>query len=307
MHELRFALGVHILHTLSQPRLMFWPGTMLVIMLLWAMASNSVAASSAKPAPATAGLALHSRAALVLDADTGEVLFGKNASEQVSIASITKLMTAMVVLDARQNMNEVLTITDADVDRIKFSHSRLRVGSRLTRREMMLLALMSSENRASSALIRNYPGGFRKGVEAMNKKAASLGMTRAKFVDGTGLSPGNRASLVDLAKMVRAAGKYSTIKQLSTTTSYYAAVKGYKHKLKYINSNPLTSSDQWKIAVTKTGYIKEAGMCLVMQARISARNTILVLMDSWGKRSRVGDANRVKKWVESRSLASRHR
>lgn len=242
---------------------------------------------------------LHSRAALVMNADTGEVLYGKNMNETVPIASITKLMTSIIVLDARQNMNEILTITQADVDRLKNSHSRLRVGSRLPRQEMMLLALMSSENRAASALARNYPGGPQAAIRAMNRKAAELGMKHSRFADGTGLNAQNKASLVDLAKLVKAANAYPQIHEFSTTKSHLLSVSGQRYKLKYNNTNPLVNSKTWSINVTKTGYIREAGMCLVMQARIASTNTVLVLMDSWGKNTRVGDANRVKQWMES--------
>ena len=250
-------------------------------------------------------LALKSRAALIVDARTGEVLYGKNQAERVPIASITKLMTAMIVLDAGQNMNEMLTITDADVDRLKFSSSRLSIGSRLSRHDMMLLALMSSENRAASALARNYPGGRSEAIKAMNRKARSLGMTNSQFADGTGLSPRNQASLTDLAKMVKAAAGYGTIQRLSTTDQHFAPVKGYKQRLKYQNSNPLVRNNSWDIGVTKTGYIKEAGHCLVMEARIGQRDTILVLMDSWGKYTRVGDAARVRSWVEGQRIAAK--
>ncbi len=250
-------------------------------------------------------LALQSRAALIVDARTGEVLYGKNQAERVPIASITKLMTAMVVLDARQNMREMLTITDADVDRLKFSSSRLSIGSKLSRHDMMLLALMSSENRAASALARYYPGGTSAAIKAMNRKARSLGMSNTQFADGTGLSPRNQASLTDLAKMVKAAGGYDTIQRLSTTDHHFAPVKGYKQRLKYQNSNPLVRNGSWDIGVTKTGYIKEAGHCLVMEARIGQRDTILVLMDSWGKYTRVGDASRVRSWVEGMRVAAK--
>lgn len=259
---------------------------------------------------------LHSRAALVMNADTGEVLYGKNMNESVPIASITKLMTSMVVLDAKQNMNEVLTVTQADVDRLKNSHSRMRVGTRLPRKELMLLALMSSENRAASALARNYPGGLQAAVKAMNRKAAALGMKNSYFADGTGLSARNKASLLDLAKMVKAANAYTQIHQFSTTTSRMVTVAGQRNQLKYINTNPLVNNKGWNIGVTKTGYIRESGMCLVMHSRIASTNAVLVLMDSWGKNTRVGDANRVKKWMESsvriassnaRRVASNHR
>ncbi|CBL46134.1 Probable D-alanyl-D-alanine carboxypeptidase [gamma proteobacterium HdN1] len=242
---------------------------------------------------------LQSRAALVMDADTGEILYGKNSNETVPIASITKLMTAIVVLDAGQSMHEILTITNDDVDTLRHSSSRLRVGTRLPRGEMMHLALMSSENRAASALIRNYPGGLQAGLRAMNAKAAELGMTSSHFYDGTGLNGGNRASLFDLAKMVKAANTYPEIHDYSTSSSAMVSVAGYRNQLRYVNTNPLVNNSGWDIGVTKTGYIREAGKCLVMQARIGATNTVLVLMDSWGAQTRVGDANRVKHWMET--------
>lgn len=242
---------------------------------------------------------LQSRAALVMNADTGEVLYGKNMNESVPIASITKLMTSIVVLDAKQNMDEVLTVTQADVDQLRHSHSRMRVGTQLPRRELMQLALMSSENRAASALARNYPGGLKAAVRAMNNKAGSLGMKNSRFADGTGLSASNRASLVDLAKLVKAAYTYPQIHQFSTTSSRMVSVAGVRQQLKYNNTNPLVNNKGWDIGVTKTGYIRESGMCLVMHARIASTNTVLVLMDSWGKNTRVGDAARVKKWMES--------
>lgn len=242
---------------------------------------------------------LQSRAALVMNAETGEILYGKNMNETVPIASITKLMTVMVVLDAKQSMTEVLTVTNDDVDRLKHSHSRLTIGTKLSRQDLMLIALMSSENRAASALARNYPGGLKAAVRAMNNKAASLSMKNSSFADGTGLSVTNRASLVDLAKLVKAANSYPLIHKFSTTQSQMISVAGQRQKIKYINTNPLVNNNSWNIGVTKTGYIKESGMCLVMHTRIAATNAIIVLMDSWGKYTRVGDANRVRKWMES--------
>ena len=237
---------------------------------------------------------LQSRAALIMNADTGEVLYGKNSGEAVPIASITKLMTSIVVLDAHQNMDEILTITEADVDEMRHSSSRMRVGTQLPRRELMNLALMSSENRAASALARNYPGGLSAAIRAMNAKAAELGMTSSRFYDGTGLNAGNRASLFDLAKMVKAANTYPQIHEFSTTSSRMVSIAGLRNPIKYQNTNPLVNSPSWDIGVTKTGYIKESGKCLVMHARIASVNTVLVLMDSWGSATRVGDANRVK-------------
>lgn len=247
---------------------------------------------------------LRSRSVLVVRADNGEVLYRKNIDQHVPIASITKLMTAMVVLDAGQSLADTLAITQDDVDTLKHTHSRLSVGTRLTRGEMMLLALMSSENRAASALARNYPGGRAAAVGAMNRKAAELGMTQAHFVDGTGLSSDNRASPIDLVRMVKAADGYAEIRDYSTTAQH--AVKIGKRVQVFRNTNALVRSPEWNIEVTKTGFINEAGRCLVMQARIGQMPVIMVLMNSQGTKTRMGDANRVRQWLEATlSLAAR--
>lgn len=244
-----------------------------------------------------AAIQLKSRAALIVRADNGEVLYRKNSDRALPIASITKLMTAMVVLDAKQSFDDVLTVTSADVDRVKRTASRLAVGTRLTRGEFLQLALMASENRAASVLARNYPGGRAAAVGAMNRKARELGMTASKFVDGTGLSPANRASPVDLVRMVKAADGYADIRHFSTAPRQ--TVKVGRRLQAFGNTNPLVRSPDWSIDITKTGFINEAGRCLVMQARIADLPVILVLMDSVGKKTRVGDANRVRKWLEA--------
>jgi D-alanyl-D-alanine endopeptidase (penicillin-binding protein 7) len=245
---------------------------------------------------------LKSKSVLVVRADNGEVLYRKNIDQDLPIASITKLMTAMVVLDAAQPLHETLAITKDDVDKLKNTHSRLTVGARLTRGEMLLLALMSSENRAASALARNYPGGLVAAVSAMNRKAAEIGMTHAHFVDGTGLSSGNRASPVDLVRLVKAADGYDTIREYSTTLE--RAVRVGKVTQMFRNTNSLVRSPDWSIDLTKTGFINEAGRCLVMQARIAQVPVIMVLMNSQGTKTRVGDANRVRQWLESAVRAS---
>lgn len=242
---------------------------------------------------------LKSRAAIVVRADNGEVLYRKNSDRDLPIASITKLMTAMVVLDAGQSLDERLKITNDDIDRLRNTHSRLAVGTALTRRELMILALMSSENRAASALLRNYPGGKKAGVTAMNRKAREIGMVSAKFVEGTGLSGDNRSSPVDLVRLVKAADAYPEIREFSTTTQY--DVKVGRHAQVFRNTNPLVKSEEWRIGLTKTGFLNEAGRCLVMQAQIAGMPVIFVLMDSVGKLTRVGDANRVRQWLESAS------
>lgn len=240
---------------------------------------------------------LHSHAALLLDMQNGEALYQKNATQIVPIASITKLMTAMVMLDAHLPMGEEFYITDDDVDTLKGSRSRLAVGTQLTRQEALLLALMSSENRAAHALGRNYPGGIPAFVAAMNRKAQELGMTNSRFLDPTGLNSGNVSTARDLAKMVTAAYKYPAIREASTTSEAKFDVRGRMQE--YRNTNPLVRSDSWDIGVTKTGFIREAGKCLVMQAKVNNRPMVFVLLDSEGSMTRVGDANRLKRWAEA--------
>ncbi len=240
---------------------------------------------------------LHSHSALLLDMQNGESVYQKNATQVVPIASITKLMTAMVMLDAHLPMNEEFVITDDDVDTIKGSRSRLAVGTQLSRQEALLLALMSSENRAAHALGRNYPGGIPAFVAAMNRKAQELGMTHSRFTDPTGLSASNVSTANDLAKMVAAASRYAAIREASTTSEARFDVRGRMQE--YRNTNPLVRSDSWEIGVTKTGFIREAGKCLVMQAKVNNRPMVFVLLDSEGSMTRVGDANRLKKWAEA--------
>ncbi|MDW8324760.1 MAG: D-alanyl-D-alanine endopeptidase [Burkholderiales bacterium] len=251
--------------------------------------------------PYTGGeLRLRSNAVLVVDQHTGEPLYAKNAHLSAPIASITKLMTAMVVLDAGLPLNEEITIEAEDVDRLKGTSSRLPLGSTLTRWDLLNLALIASENRAAAALSRAYPGGREAFVAAMNRKAEQLGMYHTRFVDGTGLSSENRSTAADLAKLVDAAYRYPLIRRISTTGSFdlIVPVQQQVRHLAYHNTNVLTRRADWEIGVSKTGYINEAGHCLVMQAQISGRNVIIVLLDSWGKLSRIGDANRIRQWLE---------
>jgi D-alanyl-D-alanine endopeptidase (penicillin-binding protein 7) len=278
------------------------PSTVLRLVsgLLLAGSLTSTQAAPARSAP-TGAVDLRSRAALLVRADTGQVLYAKNADQAQPIASITKLMTAMVVLDAGQPMDQVLTITDAERDRLRNTSSRLAVGTRLTRADLLRLALMSSENRAAAALLRNYPGGFAAGVAAMNRKAKALGMTHTRFVDGTGLSGDNRSTPQDLVRMVRAAARYPTIRNYSTTAEY--AVMVGRYRTQYRNTNPLVRNPQWDIDLTKTGYINEAGHCLVMQTTVKGKPVVMVLMDSWGSLTRVGDANRARRWLETSAPA----
>lgn len=252
-----------------------------------------------------AHLALYSASALVIDQETGHALLEKHSGVVVPIASISKLMTAMVVLDAKLDMNEVIEISDDDVDDLKGTRSRLPVGTALPRETAMLLALMSSENRAANALGRHYPGGLGAFVRAMNRKAQSLGMLNSRFEEPTGLSSNNVSTAHDLARMVAAAARYPEIRQFSTTGEARVEIKG--RLLDFRNTNALVRSDNWAIGVSKTGYISEAGRCLVMQARVADKPVVIVLLDSAGKMTRVGDAIRIKRWMESASLVPERR
>jgi len=247
-------------------------------------------------------LDLNSSVALVLDQSTNEVLFEKNAGVALPIASITKLMTGLVVVEANQDLDEMLTVTEEDVDREKFSHSRLRVGSQLSRANMLHIALMSSENRAASALGRHYPGGTRAFVVAMNVKARELGMTSSNFADSTGLNSGNVSSARDLAKLVVAAYQHPLIRQYSTDSRY--AVDPGGRMLEYRNSNGLIERSDWEIGLQKTGYISEAGRCLVMQVHVSGRPVVMIFLDSKSKQSRLADASRIRKWLENRGASA---
>lgn len=244
---------------------------------------------------------LRSGSVLVLDQQSGEPLLAKNADQIQSIASITKLMTAIVILDSGLPLLESIDVTKADVDRMKGSRSKLQVGSVLMRAEMLKLALMASENRAAAALSRNYPGGTPAFVDAMNEKARQLGMLNTRFVDATGLHPGNVSTAGDLAVMVAAAHSYPLIREYTTADSFRVEPEGQRrrHPLAFVNSNRLIKSSQWEIGLSKTGYISEAGRCLVMYTIIADKPMIIVLLDSWGKLSRIGDANRIKRWIET--------
>jgi D-alanyl-D-alanine endopeptidase (penicillin-binding protein 7) len=242
-------------------------------------------------------LDLKSNVALVLDQSNAQVLLDKNSNIALPIASITKLMTGLVVVEANQDMDEVLEITSDDIDREKNSSSRLRVGARLTRANLLHIALMSSENRAASALGRHYPGGTPGLVAAMNAKAKALGMNDTHYVDSNGLSSHNVSTARDLAKLVIAAQKEPILCQYSTDTEY--VVNTGRRSLQYSTTNHLVKNPDWDIGLQKTGYITEAGRCLVMQTKIEGRSIVMVLLDSKGKLSRLGDASRIRKWIES--------
>ena len=252
---------------------------------------------------ASAGPVLQSAAVVVMDQATGAVLFEKNSGAILPIASITKLMTAMVALDAQPGLQEMLVVGEEDVDSLKGTHSRLRVGASLAREDMLRLALMASENRAASALSRHYSGGRDAFVAAMNRKAQELGLHDTRFEDPTGLTAHNVSSARDLVKMVAAAHEYPLIREFTTTGEYKLAVNGKPQVFR--NTNVLVRSSTWDIGLSKTGFINEAGKCLVMQAWFNKKPTIIVLLDSLGKLTRIGDANRIKRWVESASLPQR--
>ncbi|MCC6198366.1 MAG: D-alanyl-D-alanine endopeptidase [Burkholderiales bacterium] len=259
----------------------------------------SATAAPATPIPDAAKLRLSSANVVVLDAEQGRAVYSKAADEVTPIASLTKLMTAMVVLDAGQPRDELLEIDMDDFDYIKGSRSRLGMGAALTRDEMLRLALMSSENRAASTLARHYPGGMLAFVAAMNDKARSLGMTRTHYDDATGLSPRNVSTANDLAKLVRAASEYPLIREYSTTPAHHVEVQPTGETLGFRNSNALVKDAEWDIQLQKTGYIREAGRCVVMLATIASRPVVIVLLDSIGKLTRVADAQRVKYWLET--------
>lgn len=269
-------------------------------------------------------LDLHASAALVIDQKTGEALYAKNIDVPTAIASITKLMTAMVTLDAGLALDEEIIVGNEDVDRLKGTGSRLALGTRLTREELLHLALIASENRAAAALSRAYPGGREAFVAAMNRKARQIGMADTRFLDGTGLNSGNRATAADLAKMVDAAYRYPLIREISSTGSYDVSVPGTRvvrvrengkmrkvarsvnRHMAFNNTNSLTRSQDWDIGVSKTGFINEAGHCLVMQTKIAEQKVIIVLLDSIGKWGRIGDAQRIRKWLEHDSRVASH-
>lgn len=276
-------------------------GMQCVLAGLPALAAPSGSSPSASASAASLP-EVRSSSALVLDVTRSEVLYARNENKALPIASITKLMTALVVTDAGLPLDERIEITNADVAHTKGVYSRLPVGAKLTRGELMHLALMSSENRAAHALGRTYPGGLTAFVRAMNAKAKALGMTHSHFADPSGLSPQNVASPRDLVKLVLAAGKNPVIRLYSTDPEH--TVRVGQQMLQYRNTNTLTSNPTWDITVQKTGYLSAAGRCLVMQANIDGRSVVIVLLNAFGKYTRVADARRIRRWMESRSAAA---
>jgi D-alanyl-D-alanine endopeptidase (penicillin-binding protein 7) len=261
-------------------------------------------AKAAKPSRAVADFDkdgdpnLRSTAALVLDAKTGETLFAKNADAIHPIASITKLMTAMVVLDSKLPLDEPIQISSEDLDTLKGTKSRLPVGAHFRRDDLIRIALVASDNRAAAALGRAYPGGTAAFVTAMNAKAQLLGLQSTRFVDSSGLAPGNVSSPAELGRLVAEASRYDIIREYSTTPALDVTLPDSGRKVNYVNTNALVRAGDWDIGVSKTGYISESGKCLVMQAMIANTPIVIVLLDSWGRLTRIGDANRIKRWLE---------
>ncbi|MDD5030386.1 MAG: D-alanyl-D-alanine endopeptidase [Rhodoferax sp.] len=267
-------------------------------------ATDKLQVSAASTAANDDPLSLRSGSALVVDEGTGRILLSKNADTARPIASLTKLMTAAVILDAHQPMDQVIEITDADIDTLKWSASRLRPGTKLTREELLRLALMSSENRAAHALARNYPGGLAAFIPAMNAKARALGMNATRYVEPTGLSPQNESTAHDLALLVKAAYHYPLIRDFSTHPE--SEVDIGPRTLQFRNTDHLVFNRGWDILLQKTGYINEAGHCLVLQTKFEGRRVIVVLLDAWGKYSHFGDAQRIRTWLEARGFDALH-
>jgi len=257
----------------------------------------SVAAGPSQQAAQFGAPTLGSAAAMIVSQRTGEVLYEQNATRVMPIASITKLMSAMVVLEAGQSMSERLTITTGDIDNLKGTGSRLQVGSTVTREELLNIMLMSSENRAASALARNYPGGRQAFINAMNVKARMIGMADTRFADSSGLDPRNISTPRDLVRLLSAAGTYPEIRDYSTRTERYVNVGS--GQLRYGNSNGLVREDGWHVTLSKTGYIREAGRCLVMETTVGDEPVVMVLLNAQGAHTRVADAKRVKAWLEN--------
>jgi serine-type D-Ala-D-Ala endopeptidase (penicillin-binding protein 7) len=283
-----------------------WGAVFAGVLVALLIGTGSMAeAAASKARKGSKGPDVRSAAAFVLDTTNGTVIFERKSDLVAPIASITKLMTALVVLDAQQPLDEILEVSNADRWKGKGSFSRLTAGTKLSRGDLMHLALMASENRAARALGRNYPGGEAAFVRAMNAKARALGMTQTRFGDPSGLSTDNVSSARDLAKLVVAASRNATIREYSTSRSHQ--VKVGRSILEFRNTNSLVANPAWDITVQKTGFINEAGECLVMQTMIEERPVVMVLLNSFGKYTRVADAKRIRQWMESqrnRSLAS---
>ncbi|MCY9835196.1 D-alanyl-D-alanine endopeptidase [Aeromonas media] len=254
---------------------------------------------AALAAPNPAKLQLKSGSALVMDINTGKTLYQKNPAQVRPIASLTKLMTALVVLDARQNLNQTLTIDQNDRDNLKHTYSRVRMGTKVSRRDALHLALMSSENRMASALARHYPGGRSAFIRAMNNKARQLGMRNSRFYDSTGLSTRNVSTARDLARLIAAAYRQPLIREFTQDTNKEMRFSTPAYSLMFNNTNPLVKNPDWDVRLSKTGYTDEAGRCLLMRAKPDRQELAIVLLNSVGKRTPIGDANRIRKWLKS--------
>jgi len=262
-----------------------------------ASAQAYVPASTMRAFAKHARLRLKSQVALVYDERDGEIILNRHADKVVPVASLSKLMTAMVVLDGGQSLDEVITITRADKDRIRYSHSRLRSGMKFTRRDLLLIALVASENRAALALARTYPGGSTAFVQAMNSKASRLGLQHTHFTDPAGLGNGNVSTAFDLLQIVKSASEYFMIREFTTQSVDSITNIHNGREVKFPNTNRLVRGDRWPITLSKTGFTHDAGNCLVMKTAINKRPVIIVLLDSWGKLSKYGDSRRIKKWM----------
>jgi serine-type D-Ala-D-Ala endopeptidase (penicillin-binding protein 7) len=268
----------------------------LKIAVMMMLCSGISANLFARTIPSLRAPKLKSAAFLIKNQRTDELLLSRRADTVLPIASITKLMTAMVTLDARLDMNEMLTIEEADKDTIRNSHSRLFIGTRLSRREALLVALMASDNRAAHALARTYPSGIGEFVKEMNRKARELGLTSTRFAEPTGLSEANVSSALDLSRLAAAAYRYPQIRTF--TTEEDAIIQDGRKQLHFSNTNALVGNSRWSIGLSKTGYTEDSGRCLVMQAQMAGEPILLVLLDSDGKNTRIGDANRIRDWLE---------
>jgi D-alanyl-D-alanine endopeptidase (penicillin-binding protein 7) len=278
---------------------------LLAFLLAGSLAAN---AADATPTPkskviakADSGPGLRSASAMIVDAESGEVIYEHKSTLVAPIASLTKLMTALVVIDGQQPLDEVIKISADDKWKGKGAHSRLPVGAKLTRADLLKLALMASENRAAHVLARNYPGGTAAFVKTMNVKAKALGMTKTRFADASGLSNDNVSNARDLAKLVNAASRDSRISDYSTLVQHHVNIG--RGQLGYRNTNLLVGKQDWKIHVQKTGFTNDAGECLVMEAQIGNRPVVMVLLNSFGKLTRTADARRVRKWMEAKDVA----
>jgi D-alanyl-D-alanine endopeptidase (penicillin-binding protein 7) len=251
-------------------------------------------------------LKLRSTSALVFDERDNEIILEQKAGKLMEVASLSKLMTAMVILDADLDMDDMITITKADKDRIRYSRSRLRFGMKFSREDCLRIALAASENRAALALARTYPGGTPAFIKAMNQKAKKLGLTQTRFADAAGLSNDNVSTARELVSLVRASSEYPLIREFTTQTRSSIIDRSNGREIVFGNTNRLVKKHSWPITLSKTGFTREAGNCLVMQTKINNRPVIMVLLESWGKLSKYGDSNRIRKWlIKTERLASR--